>query len=227
MPDIRVLQNAQCDSKLFPDGFLGWRMNTQSQHSRSVTGRKAEYVCEVGIERDEDPALLNRCCADLFIRGSTKADLIDCDGIEPVFAKTLGVRGRKILVEQKLHEARTISSMASLAAYCSDAETCSRLICGHAARICSAVSPAASFSRIMYTGIRVPLRQGFPIITSGRVSMYSGISMFRLYQPSRFHSMPGRSRRLEIFASGVVRIYLRGSTSSRTTVPSNSGLAAG
>ena len=41
----------------------------------------------------------------------------------------------------------------------------------------SAVSPAASFSRIKYTGTRVPLSQGFPIITSGRASINSGNSI--------------------------------------------------
>jgi hypothetical protein len=53
------------------------------------------------------------------------------------------------------------------AAYDKAADTASLVKRGCASRICSTVSPAASFSRISSTVIRVPVTTGFPIITEG------------------------------------------------------------
>jgi len=83
--------------------------------------------------------------------------------------------GRQVFVKQESHwSARTTSSAANCAAYCRLAVMCSDLSCGYARRTSSRVSPAASFSSTRYTGMRVPLRQGFPIITPDRDSIHSG-----------------------------------------------------
>src|SRR5215213_3617764 len=53
------------------------------------------------------------------------------------------------------------------AAYDKAADTASLVRRGWASRICSTVSPAANFSRISSTVMRVPAITGLPIITEG------------------------------------------------------------
>ena len=105
-------------------------VNLQPDHAGCHGGRETKDVREVGIERNENSAAFDSKRSDCLVRFPAEPGLCDSDGIIPVLSENRRLLRRQIFVRQKLHEARTISSLASQAAYCQAAAMWSFANCG-------------------------------------------------------------------------------------------------
>ena len=80
-------------------------------------GRKSKHICEVHIERQEHSILFNGIRSVFFIRLARESHVNDRDRIMSLLSQDDSLLRRKILVEKKPHDARTISLLARPAAY--------------------------------------------------------------------------------------------------------------
>ena len=54
-----VLKIEQRSSNCLTDSLLGGRMHLQPNHAERLRGRKSHHVREIGVQRDENAAVLN------------------------------------------------------------------------------------------------------------------------------------------------------------------------
>jgi hypothetical protein len=59
-------------ASLVPDAdfVFGGRMHLQPNHSQRLRGRKSHHVREIGVQRDENAAVLDSKAQDLFVSRS-------------------------------------------------------------------------------------------------------------------------------------------------------------
>jgi hypothetical protein len=65
--DVNISKKEQGTPNRLPDSLLGGRMELQSDDAERALGRKADHIREIGIQRHEYAAVLNREAQNLFI----------------------------------------------------------------------------------------------------------------------------------------------------------------
>lgn len=128
--DVDLLKETQGLLDLLTNhGFSGW-MHLETDHSGSVRWRKSENVGEVSVQSDKDPVLLDSVSSDLLVWLAAKSGLHYSLSVVPLSSEVLRLLRREVLVQQELYEAKTISLLASAAAYCRAPRMWSGVSCG-------------------------------------------------------------------------------------------------
>lgn len=91
-------------------------MDPQTKHAWRSGGRKSQDIREVRIQRHQHPLAVDREYPDSFVRPPAEPSFDRGYRIESAIPENLRLCRGQILVKQKLHDARTISSLASRAA---------------------------------------------------------------------------------------------------------------
>lgn len=78
-------------------------MQLQTNHTERLSRRKSHHIGEVGVQRDQNWAVVNGEEHHLAIGGSCKTSLKDCNRVV-AFRSQLGrVKRREVFVQEKPH----------------------------------------------------------------------------------------------------------------------------
>ena len=81
---IDAVKKEQSSADRLTNPLLGRWMDLQPDYTECSLGWKAHHIREIGIQRHEDPAILNSEAQDLFVGRSRKANLQDRNSIVPL-----------------------------------------------------------------------------------------------------------------------------------------------
>ncbi len=153
--------------------FASWcqACQTNQHNSMPMEALTNHHLSEILIRRQQQCCLLIRQVQDSII-GHAWPQFSYIRNLIPFSPETCDNRAVNALVSYKVHagasaKGYTTSARRASLAKAKAAKIASRVSCGWASRTCSIVSPAANFSKISSTVIRVPTMTGLPIITLG------------------------------------------------------------